>query len=169
MLCQNLPMQKLLYSIVFFFASQYVFSNTYDSIKGYWHGFGLILEIRECEDKFCAEIDYIFVSEDKNPLDVLDKNNQDKKLRSRPLIGSNMLFDFDKKPDAQGSFIGKIYNPENGKSYKSKIQLLDSDVLEIKGCVTVICQKAGEWLRVDITYNESGQKVANLTNPLAIY
>ena len=127
----------------------------------------MILEIRECEDKFCAEIDHIFVSEDKNPLDVLKtriiKIHKLKKLRSRTLVGSNMLFDFDKNPDSKGSFSGKIYNPENGKSYKAKIQLLENDALEIKGCITVICQKAGEWLRVDITYNESGLRKSRKT------
>ena len=162
-------MQRLIFFVLLLFSSQYIFSNTFDSIKGYWHGFGLILEIKECDDTFCAEIDHIFVSKEKNPLEILDKNNENKKLRSRPLVGSYMLYDFDKNPDSTGSFTGMIYNPENGKSYKSKIKLLENDALEIKGCITVICQKTGEWLRVDIALNESGQKVAKLTNPLAIY
>ena len=62
-------MQRLVFFVLLLFNSQYIFSNTFDSIKGYWHGFGLILEIKECDDTFCAEIDHIFVSKEKNPLD----------------------------------------------------------------------------------------------------
>ena len=37
---------------------------------------------------------HIFVSDDKDPKTILDENNKDKELKSRTLVGSNILFDF---------------------------------------------------------------------------
>ena len=49
-----------------------------NNLIGYWHGFGLIVEIKECEDKLCGVIEHIFVSDDKYPKTILDENNKDK-------------------------------------------------------------------------------------------
>ena len=57
---------------------------------------------------------------------ILDENNKHEELRSRTLIGSNILYDIDIKPDSKRTFTGKIYNPEEGKSYNSKIRQLDN-------------------------------------------
>jgi len=140
-----------------------------NNLLGYWHGFGLIVEIKECEDKLCGVIEHIFVSDDKDPKTILDENNKDKELKSRTLVGSNILFDFSRQPDSSGTHTGRIYNPDEGKSYKSKIRLLASGDLEIEGCFTVICRKVGEWLPVTISIDGNGKRVAKLTNPLAIF
>ena len=140
-----------------------------NNLIGYWHGFGLIVEIKECEDKLCGVIEHIFVSDDKDPKTILDENNKDKELKSRTLVGSNILFDFSRQPDSSGTHAGRIYNPDEGKSYKSKIRLLENVDLEIEGCFTVICRKVGEWLPVTISIDGNGKRVAKLTNPLAIF
>ena len=63
----------------------------------------------------------------------------------------------------------QIYNPEEGKSYKSKIRQLDNGNLEIKGCFAVVCRKVGEWLPLNVTINNEGNRVAELAKPLAIF
>ena len=161
-------MKKLLILLTLL-TPQILISDDENSLKGYWHGFGLIIQINDCEDKFCGLIEHMFVDGEEDPKLILDENNKDKELRSRTLIGSNILYDIDKKPDSERTFTGKIYNPEEGKSYKSKIRQLDNGNLEIKGCFAVVCRKIGEWLPLNVTINDEGKRVAELAKPLAIF
>ena len=161
-------MKKLLILLALL-TPQILISDDENSLKGYWHGFGLIIQIKSCEDKFCGMIEHMFVDDGEDPKLILDENNKDKELRSRTLIGSNILYDIDKKPDSERTFTGKIYNPEEGKSYKSKIRQLDNGNLEIKGCFAVVCRKIGEWLPLNVTLNDEGKRIAELAKPLAIF
>ena len=160
---------KIVLALLILLAPQFLISDYENSLKGYWHGFGLIVHIKECEDKVCGLIEFMFVEDGDDPMLILDKNNKDKELRSRTLIGSNILYDIDKTSDSKRTFTGKIYNPEEGKSYKSKIRQLDNGNLEIKGCFAVVCRKVGEWLPLNVTINNEGNRVAELAKPLAIF
>ena len=51
--------------------------------------------------------------------DTVDKNNKDAKLKSRKLMGVNILSGLTKKEDKWEG--GKIYNPKNGNTYKCSI------------------------------------------------
>jgi uncharacterized protein (DUF2147 family) len=161
-------MKNLVITLLVMFAVQYTYANKEKNPYGYWNGFGLIINMKDCEENICGVIEHIFVSGGKDPIEILDENNQDKTLRSRTLIGSNILYDFSKR-DEKGVYTGRIYNPEDGKSYKSKIRVLDSGNLEVKGCITLICRKTGEWLPLRVELNEDGKRVASLANPLAIF
>ena len=76
-----------------------------------------------------------------------DVNNADPALRGEPIVGLTMLDGFEWKKDKWRR--GRIYNPEDGKSYKSSIALDDGnhDVLEVKGCIGPLCQTQ-RWTRV---------------------
>jgi len=54
------------------------------------------------------------------------------------ILGLTMLEGFRQK--ANGWTGGTIYNPKEGKTYGSKIRLLEDGVLEVKGCIGPICQ-----------------------------
>ena len=57
-----------------------------------------------------------------------------------------MLDGFEKSGDKWKK--GRIYNPEDGKSYKSSIRLDDDpNVLKVKGCIAFFCQSQ-YWTRV---------------------
>ncbi|SVC98835.1 uncharacterized protein METZ01_LOCUS351689, partial [marine metagenome] len=79
-------MKKAL-ALLVLLASQSLISDYGNSLKGYWHGFGLIVQINECEDKICGLIEYMFVEDGDDQMLILDENNKDKELRSRTLIG----------------------------------------------------------------------------------
>lgn len=74
-----------------------------------------------------------------------DSKNPDAKLRDRPILGMNLIRDF--KPSAPGKWTGgKIYDPESGKTYDSKISANANGTLKVEGCVLVVCQ-AQTWKR----------------------
>ena len=74
---------------------------------------------------------------------VKDTKNPDAKLRDRSILGMNLIRDF--KPSAAGRWTGgKIYDPESGKTYDSKIGVNANGTLKVEGCVLVVCQ-AQNW------------------------
>ncbi|WP_309087663.1 DUF2147 domain-containing protein [Phenylobacterium sp.] len=74
-----------------------------------------------------------------------DANNPDPKLRDRAIVGMNLIRDF--KQAGPGRWTGgKIYDPESGKTYDSKISANANGTLKVEGCVLVVCQ-AQTWRR----------------------
>ncbi len=70
---------------------------------------------------------------------LLDANNRDPALRRRPNVGLPLLQGF--KPAGEGSWTGgAIYDPESGKTYRSKFRLESPDALLVDGCVLFVCQ-----------------------------
>ena len=68
-------------------------------------------------------------------------------LRSRPIVGLQMMRDF--APAGPGRWTGgKIYDPNTGRTYDSKMSLSANGGLKVEGCVTVICQ-AQAWTTAD--------------------
>ena len=76
----------------------------------------------------------------KEPLDAktgkakLDENNPEQSKRSEPIIGLQILKNFEY--DGEGKYSrGSIYDPENGKTYKCKMTLVDKDKLDVRGYI----------------------------------
>jgi uncharacterized protein (DUF2147 family) len=82
---------------------------------------------------------FTWLKSDKPGKPVLDASNPDPKLRARPLNGSTFIRDF--RRVAVGRWTGgKIYSPEEGKTYDSKMQVAPDGTLKLAGCVLFICQ-----------------------------
>lgn len=64
----------------------------------------------------------------------VDRNNPDKSLRNRPLLGLVLMtgFSFD-----DGVWRGRIYNPRNGKTYRSNMSLREDGSLRLRGYIGV--------------------------------
>lgn len=81
----------------------------------------------------------------KTPLDKttgkpqLDVNNPDPALRTRPIVGLQLIKDFKSGPDGKWAG-GSIYDPESGKTYASKLGLNPDGTLKVEGCISIICQ-----------------------------
>ena len=74
----------------------------------------------------------------KDPTKVLDVKNPDAALRTKPLLGQQVMRDF--KAAAPGRWTGgKIYDPKTGKTYDSKMSV-DSGSLKVAGCILMVCQ-----------------------------
>ena len=147
-------------SLLFLLISTNVFSE--NNIFGYWLTSGSIVKIENCEDYICAKIETIFVEEGVDPKQILDDQNKDETLRSRPLIGINLLYSFLIEDVNQKTFKdGRIYDPRRGKTYKSNLYLNDDGILRVEGCVAFICD-GEDWRPLEVTINEDGTKNAVL-------
>jgi len=76
-----------------------------------------------------------------------DRNNPDKALRNRPLLGFVLMkgFKFDGKKKWTG---GAIYDPECGKTYQAKMELENNQTLLLRGFIGVsLLGRTEKWTR----------------------
>tara|TARA_B100000965_G_scaffold397621_1_gene414421 strand:+ start:400 stop:882 length:483 start_codon:yes stop_codon:yes gene_type:complete len=136
-----------------------------ESIYGYWLTPGSIVLIENCDNYVCAKIETIFVDDGRDPKLILDENNRDKALRSRAIVGINVLSGFLIKDDEQRDFRGgRVYDPRRGREFKSNLHLREGGNLEVEGCLAFICDSE-EWLPLVLTINDDGTKEASLKYP----
>jgi uncharacterized protein (DUF2147 family) len=117
-----------------------------DPVEGEWltqSGSGKV-RIGPCPsaaDKLCGAISWLKPADAK----ATDTNNPDPKLKTRPIMGMPMLWGF--KQAAPGKWTGgKIYDPNSGKTYDSKLTANGNGTLKVEGCVAILCQ-AQTWRR----------------------
>ena len=116
-----------------------------EDILGVWKTEGNDAEILiyKCSVKYCGKIVW---SRDPNyPADskagtpgtpILDHNNPNLKLRKSPLVGLQILYDFMFAGDNVWTG-GKIYNPDNGKTYSGKMTLVSPNRLNVRGFISI--------------------------------
>lgn len=115
--------------------------------KGVWERAdgGSKMEIYDCDGKLCGKIVWLKEPNDDSGNPKTDQNNPDENLKSRQIVGMEFLVNM--KPDGKDEWGGgKVYNPEDGKTYKAEMNLEGADKLKMGGCVLFICKKA-EWNR----------------------
>ncbi len=150
------------------FALTLFLSNTLfaeEGVFGYWLTPGSVVKIENCDSYLCAKIETIFVDEGRDPKLILDENNKDKALRSRAVVGINVLSGFLIKDIRQRDFRGgRIYDPRRGREFKSNLHLKNDGNLEVEGCLVFLCDSE-EWLPLVVTINNDGTKEASLKHP----
>lgn len=77
-----------------------------------------------------------------------DSNNPDSRRKANPLLGlvnlRNFSYDGENVWDQ-----GKVYDPENGKEYTSKLTLRDANTLDVRGYVGIsLIGRTDTWQRV---------------------
>lgn len=84
-------------------------------------------------------------SEDGKP--ILDQQNSDPKLRTRPILGLAIL---DGLKYAGGIWKdGEIYDPNSGKTYSCEVRLKSESILEVKGYIGFsFVGRTVEWTRI---------------------
>ncbi len=112
-------------------------------VSGVWNAADGDAKVRvsPCEGGLCAQI--ISLKEPNDPdtgKPATDKNNPDEAKRKRPVVGLSLFQNM--KPAGDSAWKGKIYSPDNGKSYESTVTV-DGNTLIVKGCVLggLICDK----------------------------
>lgn len=106
-----------------------------------------IVEVYKQGDVFNGKIVWLQNPTEADGTPAKDGNNPDKSLRSRQLIGLNMLHGL--KKDGSKYAGGKIYDPGNGKTYNCSMQV-DGDVLKVRGSLDAkgLIGRTMDWFRV---------------------
>jgi uncharacterized protein (DUF2147 family) len=108
--------------------------------SGLWlAGDGARLSISSCGNELCGVLVHT-----ASPLDPdtgrpwTDKNNADPHLQNRPLVGVHVLIAM--RPNGAGTWSGRLYNIDDGKTYDGNLRELDARTIRVEGCAaTILC------------------------------
>ena len=106
-----------------------------------------IVEVYKQGDVFNGKIVWLQHPTEPDGSPAVDDNNPDAKLRSRRLIGLNMLSGLKKTGDEYTG--GTIYDPANGKTYNCSMKV-EGDVLKVRGSLDKrgLIGRTMDWFRV---------------------
>jgi uncharacterized protein (DUF2147 family) len=90
-----------------------------------------IVEVYKSGDAYNGKIVWLEEPTDADGTPAKDNNNPDLALRTRELIGLNLLSGLKKTADNEYSG-GKIYDPGNGKTYNCSMKV-EGNVLKVRG------------------------------------
>jgi uncharacterized protein (DUF2147 family) len=95
----------------------------------------------------CGTVTWLKDAKGADGQPVRDGNNPDAALRARPVLGIQLIADF--RRESPGHWVeGRIYDPNSGKTYRSKINTDPDGKLKVSGCVLMICQTQ-TWTRAN--------------------
>ena len=106
-----------------------------------------IVEVYKQGDVFNGKIVWLQNPTEPDGTPAKDENNPDAKLRSRQLLGLNMLSGL--KKDGGEYTGGNIYDPGNGKTYNCSMKV-EGDVLKVRGSLDKrgLLGRTMDWFRV---------------------
>ena len=106
-----------------------------------------IVEVYKQGDVFNGKIVWLQNPTEADGSPAVDENNPDKALRSRQLLGLNMLSDLKKAGEEYSG--GKIYDPGNGKTYNCSMKV-EGDILKVRGSLDKkgLIGRTMDWYRV---------------------
>jgi uncharacterized protein (DUF2147 family) len=119
-------------------------------IVGRWatQGFGSIVEFRPCAEDtkiICGRILWLWEENDASGRPRTDRHNPDSELRSRSLIGIDIVRGL--RETASGTWSdGELYNPDDGRTYAGEIRV-KRGTLELHGCALLIFCQTQTWRR----------------------
>jgi uncharacterized protein (DUF2147 family) len=94
-----------------------------------------MIRIAPCGDALCGKLSAL--REPRDPATgriKTDTGNRDPQLRSRPLIGVQIVVAM--RPSGQpGQWTGHVYNPEDGGLYPATLTMLNGRALRLEGCM----------------------------------
>jgi uncharacterized protein (DUF2147 family) len=93
------------------------------------------VKIEKCGASLCGTIVWL-----KDPLgddgkDAVDSKNPDPSLRAQKLVGLALLSGFEPTDDPSVWKNGRIYNPEDGRTYSCNLTVQDANSLRVRGYV----------------------------------
>lgn len=105
------------------------------------------VRVAHCGAGYCGRVVALKKPRDDHGRPRLDKENPNPSLRQRPVLGLTILSNM--RADGDGSWSGTIYNPDDGNTYSSYMQLTGPSTMKVNGCVAGILCKTLKFTRVD--------------------
>ena len=140
-------MKKLFVGMIFMLAP--VYALLAQDVVGKWklEDGTAIVEVYRQGDAFNGKIVWLQHPTEADGSPAVDNNNPDSKLRSRQLIGLNMLSGLKECGDEYSG--GTIYDPGNGKTYYCSMKV-EGDVLKVRGSLDKrgLLGRTMDWFRV---------------------
>ena len=131
------------------FATQLYAQNNPDAVVGTWYNGSKEsrIEIYKCSNNYCGKIVWLKEPNNEEGKPKVDKNNPDAKLQSRPIMGMQLMKDFEYDSGNVWED-GEIYDPKSGKTYSCKMTLTNPDRLEVRGYVGIsLIGRTDVWTR----------------------
>jgi uncharacterized protein (DUF2147 family) len=107
------------------------------------------VRISRCGETLCGKIVWLRDATDpESGKPVTDLRNADTVKRNRPVLGLEIMAGM--KSGGTDKWAGELYNPEDGKTYDGKFDMLDARTAKLKGCAFggLFC-KTETWVRLD--------------------
>lgn len=140
-------MKKIIFTLALIAAS--IASASAQDVLGKWklEDGSAIVEVYTNGNDYNGKIVWLEEPNGPDGKPAVDRNNPDKALRSRQLIGLNMLSGL--KKDGNGYSGGSIYDPGNGKTYNCSMKV-EGDVLHVRGSLDKkgLLGRTMDWFRV---------------------
>ena len=108
-----------------------------DLFKAWTTDKGGTVTFEPCGQFICGYISGL--SPDREGPSPLDIHNPDPVLSQRELLGLRISWNFTSAGERKWKG-GRIYNTDDGKTYDSKLSILEDGSLKMKGCVMFFCQ-----------------------------
>ena len=132
-----------------------------DSPKGTWAmpDRKFIVSVDRCGANLCGRIVGLKEPTYSNGRKKIDRHNENATLRSRPLMGLRLLLNM--RPAGTNTWTGKIYNPDDGKTYGATLSLKEN-IMKVQGCVAGIFCKTVHFTRLVRTPSSMAAKKVGL-------
>ena len=140
-------MKKYFFSLMFVLAP--LCATFAQGVVGKWklEDGSAIVEVYQQGDAYNGKIVWLANPTEADGSPAVDENNPDPKLRSRQLIGLNMLSGLKKSGNEYSG--GTIYDPGNGKTYNCSMQV-EGNTLKVRGSLDKrgLLGRTMNWFRV---------------------
>lgn len=147
---------RLLTAVLLLIPAPLLIAGEHDAILGNWTTANAksTVQLYTCGTKVCGKIialkEPMYPADDKQGMagkTKIDRENPDAKLRKKPLIGLVILRDLQRTEEGRWKH-GTIYDPENGKTYKSRLTLVSPKQLDVRGFIGfALIGRTTEWTR----------------------
>ena len=125
------------------------FSQNKDAILGQWvNSTGEAhIDVFKKGVKYYGKIVWLKTQKDEKGVVKTDLKNPDESLRSKPILGMEMLRDFVYE---DGKYTdGKIYDPKSGKTYSCNMSIKENGNLSMRGYIGIsLLGRTEVWKRV---------------------